>query len=519
MTDQIAPADLWARQDAEPAPIIVDVRSAAEYAAGHLPGARHIPADELPNRLDELPAGRDLLQRAAPRRRAQRAGGGVAARARPRRAGAGRRLPRLASGGPAGRGWRATRGGLMDSALTREQEAAPPPRGSILEVLAVATRLGLTSFGGPIAHLGYFREEYVVRRRWVDDHSYADLVALCQFLPGPASSQVGISLGILRAGLLGGVAAWLGFTLPSAVALVAFGLGVQALGVADAGWLHGLKVVAVAVVAQAVWGMARTLAADRERATIAILAALATLTWPTALGQVAIIVVAGLVGWRLLPPAGSPPPLHRAIPISRRLGAAALALQGLLLVGLPLLRVAWPSQALAVFDSFFRVGSLVFGGGHVVLPLLQAEVVPPGWVTNAQFVAGYGAAQAVPGPLFTFSAYLGAVMGPAPNGVAGAALALAAVFLPSFLLVIGLLPFWNVLRGVPAVQAALRGINAAVVGLLLAALYDPVWTSGILAPADFGLALVAFGLLALWRLPPWLVVVLTAVAAEALARL
>ncbi|MBI4497190.1 MAG: chromate efflux transporter [Chloroflexi bacterium] len=393
-------------------------------------------------------------------------------------------------------------------------------RGSVGEVLGAATRLGLTSFGGPIAHLGYFREEYVVRRKWVDEESYADLVALCQFLPGPASSQVGIALGIIRAGLLGGVAAWLGFTLPSAIALVAFAYGIQVLAVEQAaGWLHGLKVVAVAVVAQAVWGMARTLCPDRERATLAILAAVAALAWPVAVSQVVIIALAGLVGWRLLPALETPPSLHLRAPVSRRLGLAAWVLFFGLLAALPLLRQVVPSQPLAVFDSFFRVGSLVFGGGHVVLPLLQAEVVPPGWVTNEQFVAGYGAAQAVPGPLFTFSAHLGAVMQPAPNGWTGAALALIAVFLPSFLLVIGALPFWDAVRMRADFRAALRGINAAVVGLLLAALYHPVWTSAIAAPTDFGLGLIAFGLLALWRVPPWLVVVGAAAGGAALAAL
>jgi chromate transporter len=391
---------------------------------------------------------------------------------------------------------------------------APAARGSVGEVLAAATRLGLTSFGGPIAHLGYFRDEYVVRRRWVDEQTYADLVALCQFLPGPASSQVGIALGITRAGLLGGLAAWLGFTLPSALALLVFALGVRTLDVSGAGWLHGLKVVAVAVVAQAVWGMARALAPDRPRGTITILAALVLLAWPTALGQVLVIVAAGLVGWRLLPMAmtmpSSGPGHHLTSPVGRRTGLAAWVLLIGLLIGLPLLRQVAPSQGLALFDSFFRVGSLVFGGGHVVLPLLQAEVVPPGWVSNEQFVAGYGAAQAVPGPLFTFAAYLGAVSGPPPNGLAGGVLALLAVFLPSFLLVIGALPLWNAARGRPGFQAALRGINAAVVGLLGAAFYQPVWTSAIDRPADFGLALAAFGLLVLWKTPPWLVVVLAA---------
>jgi chromate transporter len=394
------------------------------------------------------------------------------------------------------------------------------PQGSALEVLGVATRLGLTSFGGPIAHLGYFREEYVVRRKWLDEHSYADLVALCQFLPGPASSQVGIAIGITRAGLPGGVASWIGFTLPSALALVAFAYGVSAVGgAADSGWLHGLKVVAVAVVALAVWGMARALAPDRERATIAILAAIVALSWPTAGGQVLPIVAAGLIGWRFLRPTEAPPTLHMRVPIGRRLGTVAWVLFFGLLLGLPLLRQVTPTQSLAVFDSFYRVGSLVFGGGHVVLPLLHGEVVGPGWVTNEAFVAGYGAAQAVPGPLFTFSAYLGAVMQPLGGGLAGGALALVAIFLPSFLLIAGALPFWDIVRTRTGFRAALRGINAAVVGILLAALYHPVWTSAIETPADFALAIAAFLLLAFWKWAPWLVVVLTALAAEALARL
>jgi chromate transporter len=359
----------------------------------------------------------------------------------------------------------------------------------------------------------------VVRRRWLDERTYADLVALCQFLPGPASSQVGIAVGITHAGLLGGVAAWLGFTLPSALALVAFAFGIQAVEGAHIGWLHGLKVVAVAVVAQAVWGMARTLAPDREWVTMAILAAMAMLAWPTAAGQVLVIALAGLIGWWLLPVAEAATTQPMRAVISHRLAVAAWALFLGLLVALPLLHKLTPSQPLAVFDSFFRVGSLVFGGGHVVLPLLQAEVVPPGWVSNEQFVAGYGAAQAVPGPLFTFAAYLGAVMQPWPNGWAGAALALVAIFLPSFLLIVGALPFWDLLRSHPGFQAALRGINAAVVGLLLAALYHPVWTSAIHTPGHFALGLLDFGLLAFWKWPPWVVVVLSALGGTAIARL
>ena len=393
-------------------------------------------------------------------------------------------------------------------------------QGSFVEVLLVATRLGLTSFGGPIAHLGYFHEEYVKRKKWIDEQSYADLVALCQFLPGPASSQVGIAIGIARARLLGGVAAWLGFTMPSALALIAFAFGIGAFAsVADAGWLHGLKIVAVAVVAQAVWGMARSLCPDRERATIAILASIVTLAWPTAVGQLSSIAIAGAVGLIIFPGTAASSLSHMRFPVGKRTGIAAWIIFFTLLIGLPLLRQMAPNHALEVFDSFFRVGSLVFGGGHVVLPLLQTEVVGPGWVTNEQFVAGYGAAQAVPGPLFTFSAYLGAVMGTEPNGWTGAFLTLVAIFLPSFLLVTGALPFWDLLRTVPVFQSALKGVNAAVVGLLLTALYMPVWTSAIHSPADFGLGLVAFGLLMFWKCPPWLVVILTAIGGEVIARI
>jgi chromate transporter len=397
------------------------------------------------------------------------------------------------------------------------REEASGRRGSALEVLGVATRLGLTSFGGPVAHLGYFREEYVVRRRWIDEARYADLVALCQFLPGPASSQVGMAIGILRAGLPGGAAAWLGFTLPSALVLVAFAYGVQAVGITDAGWLHGLKVVAVAVVAQAVWGMARTLAADRARASVATAAAIVALASRTAAVQVLVIVAAGLLGWIFLPASATPSTTVARAGIRRGVAIVSLALFAGLLIGLPVARPVVRSHAMAVFDSFYRAGSLVFGGGHVVLPLLQAEVVPPGWVTSEAFVAGYGAAQAVPGPLFTFAAYLGAVTHEPPNGWLGGGLALAAVFLPSFLLIVGSLPFWELLRRRGGFQSALQGVNAAVVGLLLAALYDPVWRSAIHGPADLALALVAFGLLMFWRLPPWLVVGLTAAGGAAIA--
>ncbi|MBI2357308.1 MAG: chromate efflux transporter [Deltaproteobacteria bacterium] len=334
---------------------------------------------------------------------------------------------------------------------------------SLLEILWVSTRLGLTSFGGPIAHLGYFHEEYVKRKRWVDEQSYADLVALCQSLPGPTSSMVGTAIGFARAGVAGGLVHWFGFTLPSALALIAFAYGIGAVAPASgAGWLHGLKLVAVPVVALAVWGMARALCPDRERATLAILTAIVALAWPTALGQVLPIIAAGLIGWRLFPPPNTPPALHIRVPISRWVGTASWVLFFGLLLVLPLIRQAASSQTLSVFDSFYRAGALVFGGGHVVLPLLQAEVVAPGWVTNDQFVGGYGAAQAVPGPLFTFAAYLGWVMQPPLNGWAGASVALVAIFLPGVLMTLGALPFWDILRTRASFQSAIRGINAAV---------------------------------------------------------
>lgn len=389
------------------------------------------------------------------------------------------------------------------------------PMSAFLEVLTVALRLGLTSFGGPIAHLGYFRDEYVVRRKWLDEKSYADLVALCQFLPGPASSQVGMAIGIARAGLPGAFAAWLGFTLPSALLLVGFAFGVNAMGTAAAaGWLHGLKVVAVAVVAQAVWGMAKSLCPDRQRATLAIVAAVVTLSWPTAVGQLVSIIAAAIIGWWFLAPTMLTSQAHAQFPVSQRAGIIAWIIFFVLLLGLPAIRPVAQRHWLDVFDSFFRVGSLVFGGGHVVLPLLQTEVVGPGWISNEQFVAGYGATQAVPGPLFTFSAYLGAVM----NGWSGALLTLTAIFLPSFLLVIGALPFWQLLRANTNFQSALSGVNAAVVGLLLAALYNPVWTSAIHSSTDFALGLVGFGLLTYWRWPPWIVVLLSAATGELLTR-
>lgn len=393
-------------------------------------------------------------------------------------------------------------------------------RQTVWQVFIAFLRLGFSSFGGPIAHLGYFRDDFVVRRRWLDEAAYADLVALCQFLPGPASSQVGIGLGLTRAGLPGALAAWVGFTLPSAMALTLFGYGVVAFDDAvPIGALQGLKIAAVAVVAQALWGMGRTLCPDPPRVTLAVIAAAAVLMVPSPWTQVGVIAAGGLAGWLALfaPPSTDGDRLQ--VPVSRVVAIAAVIFLMLLLLGLPILASTWPSQSIALADAFLRTGSLVFGGGHVVLPLLQEEVVPPGWVSNEAFLAGYGAAQAVPGPLFTFAAYLGAVMNSGPNGWLGALLCLVAIFIPSFLLVIGVLPFWNHLREVEVLRRALVGVNAAVVGLLLAAFYDPVWTSGVRAPADFVLALGAFVLLVFWRTPPWLVVVLTAAAGWAVAEM
>lgn len=405
---------------------------------------------------------------------------------------------------------------------TGVQETGAPP-GSTGEVFGAFLKLGLTSFGGPVAHLGYFRDELVLRRRWMDDAAYGDLVALCQFLPGPASSQLGFALGLLRGGgLLGGLAAWAGFTLPSAIALTACALGAASLAGTD-GVLHGLKLVAVAVVAQAVWGMTRTLTPDRARAGIA-LAALALVVFAgSALGQVAAIALGALAGLVLCAEAapargdvpGPEPTL--AVPLSRRTGALLLALFAGLLVVPPVFAAASGIQGLALFDAFYRSGALVFGGGHVVLPLLQAEVVAPGWVSASTFLAGYGLAQAVPGPLFTFAAYLGAAMGPEPNGIAGAAIALGAIFLPGLLLVTGVLPFWDQLRRRTRAQAAMRGANAAVVGLIGAALYSPVFTGAVFDAPDFVAAVAGFLLLTVWRVPPLAVVVLLAGAGVFLA--
>ncbi len=394
---------------------------------------------------------------------------------------------------------------ISDAAATTQH------RGSALEVLRVFTRLGLTSFGGPIAHLGYFRAEFVERRKWLTEQAYVDLVALSQFLPGPASSQTGFGIGLMRGGLLSGLAAWTGFTVPSAVLLVlfAYGAGTIADSHTGAGLLHGLKLVAVAIVAQAVMGMARSLCPDRVRASIATVALIVMLVAPWSIFQIGTIVAGGIAGWLLCGSDGDAAPDGFAMPVSRRFGISCLVAFFALLV---LAFVPVPAGPLALFDAFYRSGALVFGGGHVVLPLLRNAVVVPGWVSDGTFLAGYGAAQAVPGPLFTFAAYLGAVAGISPGGVLGAVIALLAIFVPGVLCLLGTLPFWHGLRTKPGARAAMRGTNAAVVGLLGAALYNPVWTSAVQGPADFAVAATGFVLLIIWRAPPLLVVVLSALA-------
>lgn len=391
--------------------------------------------------------------------------------------------------------------------------ATDPPRRApaLWSLLLVFLRLGLTSFGGPAAHLGYFRQEFVARRRWLSEQAYADLVAMCQFLPGPSSSQVGLAIGMLRGGYRGALLAWLGFTLPSALVLMVLALSV----LRDAHWLsgeivHGLKIVAVAIVAQAVWGMAGSLCRDWPRRALMLAAALTALLLHGPYVQLALIAVAAALGrWLLRVPAASAPE-SLPLTVSRRVGVACLLLFLALLLGVPALAALLQWPWLQQFSIFYRVGSLVFGGGHVVLPMLQAELVPAGWVDRDVFLAGYGAAQAIPGPLFTLAAYLGVVMQAGLQGVAGGLLCLAAMFLPSFLLVGAVLPFWDQLRRNARMQAALAGVNAAVVGLLLAALYDPVWTSAIHGSRDGLVALAAFAALVWLKLPSWAVVLLTA---------
>jgi chromate transporter len=375
---------------------------------------------------------------------------------------------------------------------------------SLWELFLISTRLGLTSFGGPTAHLGYFHEEYIRRKKWMDEKTYADLVALAQFLPGPASSQVGIGIGVMRAGVLGGIVSFIGFTFPSVIALILFATLLTNYDVGEAGWIHGLKIVAVAVVAHAILGMAKNLTPDLKRKAIALLALIGTLVAQSAITQVGVILVAALIGFLLYNKQLIALDKTKSnFPISKKISALCFALFFGLLFLLPFMRELTGSYWIAMFDSFYRSGSLVFGGGHVVLPLLEQEFVPTGWITEEAFLAGYGATQAVPGPLFTFAAYLGTVM----KGWLGGLVATIAVFLPAFLLILGALPFWDQLRNNPKIKGAIMGVNAAVIGILISALYHPIWTSSILAPMDFALAALLFSMLSYWKLPPWMIVI------------
>ena len=384
---------------------------------------------------------------------------------------------------------------------------------SLLEILALSTKLGLTSFGGPTAHLGYFHNEYIQKRKWMDEKSYADLVALCQFLPGPASSQVGIGIGVARAGVLGGIVSFIGFTLPSVIALILFALILQEFDINQSGWIHGLKIVAVAVVAHAIIGMAQNLTPDIKRKGIALFALVATLFWQTTFTQVLVIVISALFGYFLYKQVQISDGDKMNFPISRLFGSVCLGLFFGLLLLLPIINGLISSNWLAMFDSFYRSGALVFGGGHVVLPLLQSEFVPTGQITEEAFLSGYGATQAVPGPLFTFAAYLGTVM----FGWQGGILATIAIFLPAFLLVIGILPFWDILRSHPKMRGSLMGVNAAVVGILISAFYHPIWTSSILSSIDFAFAASLYSMLAFWKLPPWIVVITGAIGGSLIA--
>ena len=386
---------------------------------------------------------------------------------------------------------------------------------SLLEIFLVSTKLGLTSFGGPTAHLGYFHEEYIRRRKWMDEKSYADLVALAQFLPGPASSQVGIGIGVMRAGVLGGIISFIGFTLPSVIALILFALLFTGFDLGNAGWIHGLKIVAVAVVAHAIIGMAKNLTPDLKRKAIALFALLGTLLWQSIFTQIGVILLAAFFGFLLFKQHDEIEEASAQFPIAKRVSVICLLLFFALLFLLPVIREVTGSYWVAMFDSFYRSGSLVFGGGHVVLPLLEQEFVPTGWISEESFLAGYGATQAVPGPLFTFAAYIGTVM----KGWQGGLVATFAVFLPAFLLILGALPFWDQLRNNPKIKGAIMGVNAAVIGILTSALYFPIWTSSILAPADFALAAILFSMLAFWKLPPWMIVVTGAVGGSLLTLL
>lgn len=379
----------------------------------------------------------------------------------------------------------------------------------LLQIFFTALKLGCTSFGGPIAHLSYFHDEYVTKKKWISAHAYADLVALCQFLPGPASSQVGMAIGLSRGGIIGAILSWIGFTLPSALILIIFGLGLSTIDIANhKHWLHGLKVVAVAVVAQAILGMGKKLCPDKERLTIAILTSVILLFFSTAILQITLLVISGLTGVYFLKSKEDLP--HDSIHNGKKsIGILFLILFFVLLFLLPVLRNFVNLTEVQYVDSFYRAGALVFGGGHVVLPLLQAEVVPTGWVSNDLFMAGYGMSNAIPGPLFAFSSFLGAVSTATPNGWTGAIVCLVAAFLPSFLLIVGALPFWEQMRKNKWIRKAMLGINASVVGILLAAFYNPVWTSAVFSPKDFALVIVGFLLLEFWKLPSWLVVIAT----------
>lgn len=371
-------------------------------------------------------------------------------------------------------------------------------------------RLGLTSFGGPVAHLSYFHDEFVKKKKWIDEHAYADLVALCQFLPGPASSQVGMAIGLNRAGVIGAIAAWIGFTIPSAIILILFGLGITHLNLnAHQGWLHGLKVVAVSVVAQAVFSMGKKLCPDKERVTIAVLSCVIVLLFHSAFIQVLVLAFAGIFGAYYFKESNELPHVPMKSGLKKKTGIIFLSIFLAILIFLPILRSVSHDQTIKLFDSFYRAGSLVFGGGHVVLPLIQSEVVPTGWVSNNLFMAGYGMAQAIPGPLFAFSAYIGAVSNFYPNGWLGGMICLFAAFLPSFLLIVGVIPFWEKLRSFPRIRQSMIGVNASVVGILLAALYHPVWTSAVFSAKDFALASVGVLLLERWKLTSWVVVFLT----------
>lgn len=390
----------------------------------------------------------------------------------------------------------------------------PRKRSPLLELFLIYLRLGFTSFGGPVAHLGYFRDEFVSRKKWLTDEAYADLVALCQFLPGPASSQVSYAIGYLRMGWWGGFLAWCGFTLPSAIALILFGYGLASFGgAAESGWVLGLKLAAVAVVAKALWGMGTKLCPSRTTVTFALLAATIVLLFPTAWAQVGVIILGALAGWAILEaPQKTSTSKGKQTQLSSKTGIICLSVFAFLLIGSWVIASLSSSRWIESFDAFYRSGSLVFGGGHVVLPLLEEAVVSPGWIDQDTFLAGYGAAQAVPGPLFTFSAFLGTSMNDSPNGWIGGLFCLVAIYIPSILLVTGLLPFWERIRANTAAKRALAGTNAAVVGLLLAAFYNPVWTNAILSPQAAAFALVGFLLLHFWKMPPWALVILSGFA-------